>query len=471
MEGVNILNLLNLVICLNDDERKTIEENIIFKPIIDKLRNSADYIEIGNEKACGKQLKSVVSHLTQTALDHLSGITATNQGIANYITKLLDEHRVMVDGVKLASIICALGNNDTTYTVTQGIEKLVSWIKGTEQTYHKAIEDKEELEKLNVLADQLVMQVTLSQILCTYMIAKYGSETGIGEHFCQNVKETPTDLGEADTDHSEAFEAEVAGNEIYSLFESYERIIDGLESFIQADGYVPIEQQTFNQRYTLGVLISHGIIMTEHQGMEGAMWDKVKTGLQKAFKIVRDGLTALKENYFDKSLEEISDDLKASADENKKALNAVEKKDAVLTDSAKKGITVLGNKTNNPDIVTAIASLTNVGSAPGVIDKLMAVFSTVYGAASKMQTEFNEVDANLKTLESGVNSGAPDDDDKEAMSVKKAAMSEKSKEVKAQFDELKKKLSDQRAQVSAIAKAIKGIKPGIFYAPKEGTSE
>jgi len=470
MEGINILNLLNLFISLSEDERTTISDNDLFKPIMDKIRKDADYINVGDKKLCGKQLKSIISGLTQTALDHLTGITATNKGISNYIINLLDKERVE-DGVKLASIICALGNANTDYTVTEGIEKLIESTKGLEIAYHKAVDDEEEYDRLNTLANCLVQQVTLTQIICTYMIAKYGSESGISEHFCQHVETTPTDLSTKEEDHSEVFEEEVAGNEHISLLNHYGMLLDGLEEFAKADGYVPINQQSFNQRYTMGVMISHNIIPTYYQGMEGAMWDKVKTAMQKVFKVVRDGLTAMKENYFDKSLEAIADDLKKAADENKKALNAVPQKDAQLTETAKKGITNLAAKTNVPDISSAVSGLSTVATASGVIDKLMIVFNKVYGEASQLQTEFNAVDANLKTLEGGVNSGTPDDDDKEALAVKKEAMNEKTKEVKAQFDELKKKLSDQRAQVSAIAKAIKGIKPGIFYAEKESDQE
>ena len=187
----------------------------------------------------------------------------------------------------------------------------------------------------------------------------------------------------------------------------------------------------------------------------------------KAFQVVKDGLVAIKENYFDKSLQEMADDIKEAADANKKALAAVEQKDAVLTDSAKAGIERLAAATGNDGVKSAVGNLSNVSSAPGVIDKLMSEFTTVFNEGQALEKTFNEVDSDIKALESSISSDTPADGDKEAISVKKAAINEKSKEARAKFDDLKKQLAAQRKTAGAIAKAIKGITPSIFYAEKK----
>lgn len=466
MVDISILKLLNLIVNLNEEERNTVSTHEMFGNVRDLIARDADYIKVEDKKICIKQLRSSVQCLAQNALDHLTGITATNKGMSNYISRLLDDHKVN-DPIKIASAICALGNADLTYDVTQGIEKLRAHIEDTCRIYCEAAGTEEgEYQKLNKFADNMVLYLNIAQVVCTFMIAKYGSEVGVGEHFGQNVADTPTDLGKVDDDHSNQFVEELAGTESHALFEHYDLILSGLEAFA-VNGWTDPKEQTYAQRYAVGAMIANDIIPQTVHGLEGATWDKIKAGFVKAFKIVRDGLVTMKENYFDKSLEEMADDLKKSADENKKALAAVTQKDAVLTESAKAGIGRLAEATGNDEIKSIVGSLTNVASAPGVIDKLMTIFTKVYNGSQEIQKQFNDVDKNLKDLESKTNSNSPADDDKEAISVAKQAITEKSKEVREQFDELKKKLAEQRKQVGAISKAIKGIVPGIFYAEKK----
>lgn len=465
MVDISILKLLNLIVRLSDEERSLISTHDMFSNVRALVAKDADYIKVEDEKVCRKQLKSSIQCLAQCALDHLTGITATNKGMSNYISRLLDEHKV-TDPIKIASAICALGNADLTYEVEDGVTKLRNHISETAQLYCEGVDGDEDYLWLNKFADNLVLYLSIAQIVCTFMIAKYGSESGVGEHFGQNVADTPTDLGNADDDHSNQFVEELAGTESHALFEHFSLIVEGLETFA-VNGWGDAKEHTYAQRYTVGLLVANDILPTNVEGLEGATWDKIKAGFVKAFKVIRDGLVSMKENYFDKSLEEMADDLKSASDENKKALGAVSQKDAVLTESAKTGIARLAEATGNDEIKTIIGSLTNVASAPGVIDKLMAVFTKVYNESQEIQKQFNEVDSNLKDLESKASSNSPDDDDKEAISVAKQAITEKSKQVRDQFDELKKKLSDQRKQVGAISKAIKGIVPGIFYAEKK----
>lgn len=465
MVDISILKLLNLIVRLSDEERGLISTHDMFNNVRALIAKDADYIKVEDEKVCRKQLKSSIQCLAQCALDHLTGITATNKGMSNYISRLLDEHKV-TDPIKIASAICALGNADLTYEVEDGVTKLRNHISETAKLYCEGVDGEEDYLWLNKFADNLVLYLSIAQIVCTFMIAKYGSESGVGEHFGQNVADTPTDLGNADDDHSNQFSEELAGTESYSLLEHYSLIIEGLETFA-LQGWGDAKDHTYAQRYAVGMLVANDILPANVEGAEGATWDKIKAGFVKAFKVIRDGLVSMKENYFDKSLEEMADDLKTASDENKKALAAVTQKDAVLTESAKIGIARLAEATGNDEIKTIVSSLTNVASAPNVIDKLMTVFTKVYNESQEIQKQFNEVDSNLKDLESKTNSNSPDDDDKEAISVAKQAITEKSKQVRDQFDELKKKLSDQRKQVGAISKAIKGIVPGIFYAEKK----
>lgn len=465
MVDISILKLLNLVVGLDEGERKIIASHDMFSNVRGLIARDADYINVEDEKVCIKQLKSSIMCLTQCTLDHLTGLTATNKGMSNYLSRLLDDHKV-TDPIKIASAICALGNADVVYDSVDGLTKLRNHIADTEKVYFEAIDEKEEYSKLNKLADNLSLYLSIAQVVCTFMIAKYGSEMGVGEHFGQNVKDTPTELGKADDDHSDSFVQELSGTESHALFEHYTVIIEGLETFA-LNGWGDPKEHTDAQRYAVGMMISNDILPVNVEGVEGAVWDKIKAGFVKAFKIIRDGMVTMKENYFDKSLEEMADSLKEAADENKKALNAVTQKDAILTESAKAGITRLAEATGNDEIKTIVGGLSNVASAPSIIDKLMSVFAKVYNESQEIQKNFNDVDKNLKELESKASSNSPDDEDKEAISVAKQAITEKSKEVRQQFDDLKKKLAEQRKQVGAISKAIKGIVPGIFYAEKK----
>jgi len=466
MGDISILKLLNIFIRLSKEERETIVESDMFANVRALLDKSAEYINVSDSKACIKQLRGIVSCITQCTLDHLTHITATNKGMSNYILRSLEKQKeVSLDPIKFAATLCALGNAGTEYNDTNGINGLIAEIRNNEHCYLKTIEENGDFELLDKYADRLYFHYAIAQAVCTFMVAKYGSVEGVGEHFGQNVKDIPTDLAEtAEGTAKDTFTEDVAGNESIELFDLYGTILTGVEHLITRDPSAYVKA-THEQQYAIGVLMSYNIVTPNVEGLEGATWDKVKAGFVKAFKIVRDGLVTIKENYFDKSLEETADQLKESADENKKALNAISQKDAVLTESAKAGITRLGEATGSDEIKTIIGGLSNVSSAPGVIDKLMGVFTKTYNETQELQKEFNTVDKNLKQLESQVND-APGDDDKEAIAVKKQAITEKSKETRDQFDDLKKKLGDQRKHVTAIAKAIRGITPSIFYAPK-----
>jgi len=470
MEGVTIFKLLNLIIKLNDEERKTMGTHEMFTNVREMIKKDADYIKIEDQKVCKKQLHSLICITADTALDSLQGLDHTNKGVSNYLRNIVETSKV-IEPLKASATICALGNADLTYTENEGLDALKGALTKCRDFYCAGVEAGKDYDALNEMADHLVFLQSLSQIICTFMIAKYGSESGIGEHFGCNVQDIPTDLGEATTDHSETFEADTASVDGLEQFTHLNTMLQGLEEFHAAGGYVEMANQTFAQRYVTGVMISRGILPADIGGNEGAMWDKIKSAMLKAFQVVKDGLVAVKENYFDNSLKEMADDIKSSSDANKKALAAVERKDATLTDSAKAGINRLAAATGNDNIKSIVGTLTDVSSAPGVIDKLMAEFTKVYNEASTLEKTFNEVDSDVKALESSVSSDAPADDDKEAISVKKAAITEKSKEARAKFDDLKKQLSVQRKTVGAISKAIKGITPAIFYAEKkEGDS-
>lgn len=469
MEGVTIFKLLNLVISLSNDERAIIGTHEMFNNVRDIIKKDADYINVEDEKVCKQQLTSLICITADNALDYLTGLQHTNKGISNYLQNIIESNK-LIDPIKASATICALGNADLTYTERLGLDVLKSALAELKDMYCLFVNEGKDYNALNEVADRLVFLATLAQIVCTFMISKYGSEVGVGEHFGCNVKEVPTDLSAKDTDHSESFEPdEVEGTE---QFDHFATMLQGLEEFHAAGGYVSTEQQSYAQRYLMGVMMSRGIISDRIDGNEGAVWDKVKAAMLKAFQVVKDGLVAIKENYFDKSLQEMADDIKEASEANKKALAAVEQKDATLTDSAKAGIERLAAATNNDGVKTAVGSLTTVSSAPGVIDKLMTEFTTVFNKGTELEKTFNEVDSDLKALESSVSGDVPADGDKEAISVKKAAITEKSKETREKFDGLKKELADQRKVAGAIVKAIKGITPGIFYAEKkEGASD
>lgn len=470
MEGVTIFKLLNLIIKLNDEERKTMGTHEMFSNVREMIKKDADYIKIEDQKVCKKQLHSLICITADTALDSLQGLDHTNKGMSNYLKNIVTAGKV-VEPLKASATLCALGNADLTYTESEGLTELKRALVELRDVYCAGVEAGKDYDAMNEMSDHLVFLQSLSHIVCTFMIAKYGSESGVGEHFGCNVQDIPTTLSEATTDHSASFEEDSDGVDGLEQFTHLNTMLQGLEEFHAAGGYVEVAKQTFAQRYVTGVMISRGILPTNIEGNEGAMWDKIKAAMLKAFQVVKDGLVAVKENYFDNSLKEMADDIKSASDANKKALAAVERKDATLTDSAKAGINRLSAATGNDNIKSAVASLTDVSSAPGVIDKLMAEFTTVYNGASALEKTFNEVDSDVKALESSVSSDTPGDDDKEAISVKKAAITEKSKEARAKFDDLKKQLATQRKTVGAISKAIKGITPSIFYAEKkEGDS-
>lgn len=471
MNQITLLKLLNVMVSLSDDERETIAENILFDNIRNMIAKDADYIKVGDKKVCVKQLKSTIGSIEQSTLDYLSGITCTNKGMSRFISRVLDKEQ-QTDPVKIASTLTAIGNNDTVYDCPNGIDKLKAHIKSNTVYYYRSIDDNESYQHLNIFANNLYLYTVLSQILCTFMVAKFGSESGVPEHFGVNVLEIPLDFAKSNEELTDNFDVveNIEGAEQLALFDHYQTLITGIESFINADKYPTETEQTEAQRYTIGVMLANDLFKAPVEGLEGALWDKAKAGFTKVLKVIRDGLVALKTNYLDKSIDEIADDVKEAADANKKALNAIQEKDAVLTDSAKAGITKLAENTNNEQVKSAISGLSNVGNASSTIDKLLSVFTTVYNETQSLQGDFNKVDANLKALENQTTASGPDDDDKQALSVQKEAISEKSKEVRDQFDELKKKLADQRKAISAIAKAIKGITPSIFYAKKEETT-
>lgn len=462
MEGVTIFKLLNLVISLNDDERAIIATNDMFNNVREVISKDASFINVEDVKACKQQLTSLILITADNALDYLNGLEHTNKGMSNYLRNIVETRKV-IDPLKASATLCALGNADLTYTEREGLDCLKSVLAETKEMYCLFVSEDKDYPSLNEAADRLVFLTVLAQIVCTFMVSKYGSEVGVGEHFGCNVKQVATDLSDKDTDHSESFEEEAVDG--LEQFSHLAVLLQGLEEFHAADGVAT--QQSYAQRYLVGVMISQGHLPADIGGNEGAVWDKVKAAMLKAFQVVKDGLVAIKENYFDKSLQEMADDIKEAADANKKALAAVEQKDAVLTDSAKAGIERLAAATGNDGVKSAVGNLSNVSSAPGVIDKLMSEFTTVFNEGQALEKTFNEVDSDIKALESSISSDTPADGDKEAISVKKAAINEKSKEARAKFDDLKKQLAAQRKTAGAIAKAIKGITPSIFYAEKK----
>lgn len=465
MIDISLLKLLNTLLVLNKDERETIFTSDEFKDIRESI---TPYVTLSEAKDIKKQINTAVMIACDYWLDYIDCLTHTNQALSNYIDNFLTDNKPYSPMV-IASAVCSLGNASTEYDVPAGLAHLKESICKLKTGYMECVDgETHDLDQLNDIVDRLDRIGVLCQALCTFMVAKYGSAKGVGEHFGQNVEERPTDLGEATTIDAEVFAiGEIQGTESFNTFDHYSTMVSGLEQFINAEQYTPYAQQSYDQRYLSGILMCNGLNLDRLAGQEGAVWDKVKTGMQKAYQMIRDGLVAMKENYFDKSLQEIADATKTAADANKKALNAVSEKDAAIPDNVKASVTRLAQDTGNDAAVTAVSGLSTVSDASNVIDKLMIVFTASFNASTELQKEFDQIDSDLKALESSTTSGSPDDEDKDAIQVKKAAISEKSKELKDRFNELKTKLANQRKEINAISKAIKGITPGIFVAPKK----
>lgn len=466
MIELTMIKLMNLLVTLDQKERETILNHEDFKSIRDCMKKDGDFINLEDEKALRKQLVSIINIASDYWLDHLVNVPYVNKGISNYVVRSLSDVRIN-DPIRIASAICALGNADTHYDNDKGVICLIEHINNLKCIYTEAVvgEDKETYATLNKFAEGIYHAGILAQAICTFMVAKYGSCKGVGEHFGQNVEEVSTNISDTPESVTDTFTGDITPAPIDGL-ETYPILLEGLEQFINADSYTPTANQTYQQRYVIGVMISQGIMPTMTDGMEGAIWDKVKVGFTKAYQMIKDGLAAIKENFFDKSLEEMQTDTQAVADANKKALQAVTEKDAVMPDNVKTSLNNLADATNNDDIKTAVSGLNDVSAASGVIDKLLTVFTSVYNETATLKKEFDEIDSGIKELESQSNN-APDDTDKDALAVKKAAISEKTKEMKDKFTELKSKLAAQRAQLNAITKAIKGITPAIFVKAKE----
>lgn len=457
MVEISEFKLLNMLLTLSAQERAVIAHDETFDNIRSAISRQGSFFDIESEKEIAKQLETSVKVVGDCIMDHLCFVKHTNQAMSNFIKNQISNATPHTNPIKIASVICALGNAEGDVDVSEGLGCLLKRIGELKEDYFHAIENREPLEALNLLADQLVEVFYICQAVTTFTMAKYGAVKGVGEHFGQNVAETPSDTGDAATDHTDTFK-EDTDNSVDGM-EHLLTLLIGAEHFIQGT-----ETPTYEQRYALGVI---GYDLERIDGMEGAMWDKVQAGLKKLFENIKTGLVSIKENYLDKSIEAIADDVRETADVNKKAINASKEKSAVLNETAKAGINNLAAKTGNEEIKTIAATLTTLGTASGVIDKLLVVFNKKYSEAQALQTEFNNVDKMVRDLEKESGGTPPSDEDKEAISVKKAAMTEKSKELNAKFTELKKKFAAHRKEVAAIAKAIKGIVPGIFTIVKE----
>lgn len=464
MIDINLLKLLNALVVLEESERKVIYTSNDFKDIREQL---SPYVSLKDDKDLIKQIETIILMFKDYYLNHIDCIKHTNLGISNYLSKLSDLRTKTYKPLELTATICSLGNADTNYSVATGISNFKEFIISVSERYLELLDVKiKDLDKLNACVDAMDKIQTLSNAVVTFMIAKYGSANGGSEHFGVNVESISTDLAESNDDVVDSFNV-ILEDPTTNDLDHYGTMIEGLEHYVTN----PNKDFSYAQRYLNGVLISHGVRLNNIEGNEGAIWDKVKTGLQKAYVIIRDGLTAMKENYFDKSLQVIADETSDAANANKKALNAVSAKDATLADKVKGSIKRLGDNTKNQDVINALSGLSTVTDAPNVIDKLMIAFTKVINEGTELEKEFNQIDSDLKALESSTTSDTPDDEDKEAIQIKKQAISTKSKELKDSFNELKTKLNLQRTNASAISKAIKGITPSIFVAPNSEDKE
>jgi hypothetical protein len=184
----------------------------------------------------------------------------------------------------------------------------------------------------------------------------------------------------------------------------------------------------------------------------------------KAYEWIKEALASFFDMFSDGDAEEVSKEVESVAEANKKAIQAMEKKDVQINDAAKKGIVALAASIDSSGAVgRVVAKLSTPASASAVLDGLQAILNKQLGKQGKIGEKLAAAKAAHDELKAAnTKAASTKEGNKDVVANAKSNVSDKIAKAKEKLADLRKAAGEQKKFIAGIKKCIKGIGPKIF---------
>lgn len=431
-------------------------------PVLVKLLQSIGYAGYMNDEEAELKVRfnNVLCALETKFAYYDASELKVNEVLSGWLTELYNDYKNAhrEPSKTISMMICALGNKGGDHEHSDIIEQwidearlLIEDMHGTQNGDKPFV-----LEHLAFNASRLEYIEKILQLLDVFVTSRLGMLAGCEEF-------APMDQVEWNSVQDE--DVFVAGLECVAN--------DGCECGCQLDHAITMIEgmedllsgrDTYASNYLRGVANAQNRSLDSITGNEGEILDAIKDMGSKAYDWIVEALKAIFSTV--DSAEEGKKEEKASgtAEDNKKALQAMADKTVEINDAAKQGIMKLAQALDASGKITKIVSgLRTPGDGSRVIDGLLGVMRKETKAGSKLAAKKTAAETALADLKKATGAASSaDETNKEVVAAAKAQVTEKTKLAKEALKAVKKEVSDHNKLLNGIQKAISGINPNIF---------
>lgn len=363
-------------------------------------------------------------------------------------------HKAPTD--QIAALICAYGNKVVEKDSKAGVALWIEQACNIIDSMRDLVDTDGESAALGLYVGYLCYCERILQLVDVFVTAHNGMLAGMEEY-------APADYNDVYPMYIPDFTTGVEcgghqGCECGCQMDHPIKALEGLEDLLSG------REGTEAARYTAGVLFANDIRLTAYQGNEEGVIDSIKEMGTKAYEWIKEALASFFDMFSSESAEEISKEAESVAEANKKAIQAMEKKDVQINDAAKKGIVALAASIDSTGGVgKVVAKLTTPASASAVLDGLQAILNKQLSKQGKLGEKLEAAKAAHDELKAAnTKASTTKEGNKDVVANAKSNVSDKIAKAKEKLAELRKAAGEQKKFVAGINKCIKGIGPKIF---------
>jgi len=393
--------------------------------------------------------------------------TALDEYLNSEVMRLLwAEKPVLPEPRSIALTICALGNRGGDHDHGNGIGEIYDFAKTQlERISGYAVRPSTiHFLSLEREIDQLEFAERVLGIVDVFVTSRAGMVAGLEEF-------PPVDVSELapipEPDFTEVVCVGTTECPCGCVLEHGELLLEGMEDLLS-------DTDSYARNYLLGVASSQNVRLSAVAGNEGAILDGLKSMGETAYNTIMESLKAIMNVIDPKDSEESAKTIRETAENNKKALQAMpDKGTARINDAAKTGIQKLAvNTYPNGEMTTCISSISTADKAGGVIDKLLGLLQKEVSSGGALRDKEKETKTALDELKKASSDAASaDEKNKDVVAAAKQKVNEKIAKARESLKGAKGEVKGHNKRIAGIRKAVSGISPKIFISEQKKDEE
>ena len=450
------LSLLGIL--LESPERPTQEANpVLYRTLLQLGYDIGQWVEWTDEEIRGRMHQLLDA--AERDIDYYDASELkVNEVLDRYLVELHHNYHnsARSPSDQIAALICAYGNKVMEKDSEAGVSLWVEQAQDIIDSMRESVDSGSETALLELHIKGLCYCERILQLVDVFVTAHNGMLAGMEEY-------APADYNDVYPMYIPDFTTGVEcgghqGCECGCQMDHPIKVLEGLEDLLSG------REGTEAATYAAGVLFANDIRLSAYQGNEEGVIDSIKEMGTKAYEWIKEALASFFDMFSDGDAEEVSKEVESVAEANKKAIQAMEKKDVQINDAAKKGIVALAASIDSSGAVgRVVAKLSTPASASAVLDGLQAILNKQLGKQGKIGEKLAAAKAAHDELKAANTKAAgTKEGNKDVVANAKSNVSDKIAKAKEKLADLRKAAGEQKKFIAGIKKCIKGIGPKIF---------